>query len=88
MFTCWEVKNEALEAFKQYKVEIGNQLGKRIKVVRNDEYNGLFEKMCFQFEIIYQTIAPYSPQSNWVVERKSRTLKEMMNVMLISSGSP
>ena len=26
------------------------------------------------------------PQSNGVAERKNRTLKEMMNVMLISSG--
>ena len=28
------------------------------------------------------------PQSNGVAERKNRTLKEMMNAMLISSGLP
>ena len=30
----------------------------------------------------------YSPESNGVVERKNRTLKEMMNTMLISSNDP
>ena len=36
--------------------------------------------------IKHETTKPYSPQSNGVTERKSHTLKEMMNAMLISSG--
>ena len=35
---------------------------------------------------ILQTFAPYTPQQNGIAERKNRTLKEMMNAMLISSG--
>lgn len=30
----------------------------------------------------------YSPESNDVVERKNKTLKEMMNAMLVSSHAP
>ena len=84
-------KDETLEAFKQYKLEVENQLGKTIKIVRSDrggEYDARFEEFCSKHGIIYQTTAPYSPQSNGVVERKNRTLKQMMNAMLISSGLP
>ena len=37
---------------------------------------------------LHETTTPYSPQYNGVAERKNRTLKEMMNAMLISSGLP
>ena len=32
--------------------------------------------------------APYTPQQNGIAERKNRTLIEMVNSMLIASGSP
>ncbi|KZV37402.1 hypothetical protein F511_01270 [Dorcoceras hygrometricum] len=38
--------------------------------------------------IIHQTTTPYSPQYNDVAERKNRTLKKMMNDLLINSGLP
>ena len=77
--------------FKHYKNEVENQLDKKIKVIRSDrggEYESLFGELCSQHGIIHQTTAPYSPQQNGVAERKNRTLKEMMNAMLISSGLP
>ena len=55
---------------------------------RGGEYDAPFEEFCSEHGIIHQTTAPYSPQSNGVTERKNRTLKEMMNAMLISSGLP
>ena len=84
-------KDEAVEVFKHYKLEVENQLSKKIKIIRSDrggEYDAPFDEYCSQNGIIHQTTAPYSPQSNGVAERKNRTLKEMMNAMLISSGLP
>ena len=77
--------------FKLYKTEVENQLGKTIRIVRSDrgdEYDAPLNKFCAQDSIIHQTTAPYSPQQNGIAERKNRTLKEMMNAMLLSSGLP
>ena len=55
---------------------------------RGGEYESPFVDFCAQHEIIHETTTPYSPQSNGVAERKNRTLKKMMNAMLINSGLP
>ena len=84
-------KDEAIEKFVLYKHEVKNQLNKKIKVIRSDqggEYESPFVDVCTQHGIIHETTTPYSPQSNGVAERKNRTLKGMMNAMLISSGLP
>ena len=52
------------------------------------EYEPSFVDFCAQHGIIHETITPYLAQSNGMVEQKNRTLKEMMNVMLISSALP
>lgn len=39
-------------------------------------------------DIIHEITPSYSPESNDVAERKNRTLKEMMNSMLLSSCAP
>ncbi|KZV19365.1 retrovirus-related Pol polyprotein from transposon TNT 1-94, partial [Dorcoceras hygrometricum] len=83
-------KDEALEAFQNYKAEVENQLDQRknIRSDRGGEYGAPFDDYCVKSGIIHQTTAPYSPQSNGVAERKNRTLKEMMNALLINSGLP
>lgn len=85
-------KDEADETFIKYKTEIENQLGKKIKRLRTDrgeEYDpNLFKGYYESHGIIHETTAPYTLESNGVAERKIRTLKEMMNAMLISSGLP
>ena len=84
-------KDEAIEKFVLYKNKVENQLNKKIKVLRSDrggKYESPFVDVCAQHGIIHETTTPYSPQSNGVVERKNRTLEEMMNAMLISSGLP
>ncbi|KAD4178897.1 hypothetical protein E3N88_27488 [Mikania micrantha] len=82
-------KDEAIDKFVLYKTEDENQLNKKIKVLRSDrggEYVSPFADICAQSGIIHECIAPYSPQQNGIAERKNRTLKEMMNAMLLSSG--
>ena len=84
-------KDEALEMFKHFKNEVEKQLDRKIKVIRSDrggEYEAPFGDFCSQHGIIHETTTPYSPQQNRVAECKNRTLKEMMNALLLSSGLP
>ncbi|CAM8934624.1 unnamed protein product [Rhodiola kirilowii] len=84
-------KDEAIEKFAMYKLEVENQLDKKIKRLRSDrggEYVEPFGALCAQTGIIHEVTPPYSPQSNGIAERKNRTIKEMMNAMLLSSGLP
>ena len=85
-------KDEALEHFKIYKTEVENQLDKKIKRLRSDrggEYlSNLFDEYCKECGIIHETTAPYSPQSNGVAERKNRTVCDLANALLQSSGMP
>ena len=84
-------KDGAIENFVLYKNKVENQLNKKIKVLRSDrggKYESLFVDVYAQHGIIHETITPYSPQSNGVVERKNHILKKVMNAMLISSRLP
>ena len=85
-------KDETVDAFVTYKNEVENQLNEIIKVLRSDrggEYDSsAFGELCAKFGIIHQTTTPYTSQQNGIVERKNRTLKDMVNAMLISSGLP
>ena len=88
-YICWG-SDEALDKFVLYKEEVENQLGRKIERVRSDrggEYL-LLNDFCEKDGIIHEVTPFYSPESNGVAERKNRTLKEMMNAMLVSSSAP
>ena len=83
-------KDEAFDVFLKYKAEVENQLNKKIKRIRSErggEYV-LFNEYCVREGIIHEVTPPYSPESNGVAKRKNRTLKKIMNAMLISSSAP
>ena len=88
--------------FKNDKAEVENQLGKRIKSVRFDrggEYCGKYDGSCEQslgpfakfleeYGITPQYIMSGSPSMNSIVERRNKTLKDMVNSMITHSTLP
>jgi transposase InsO family protein len=85
-----KTKDEALHYFKVYKVEVENQLEKKIKRLRSDHggeyFLNEFSEFCVVYGIIHERTPPYSPQSNGIAERKNRTLTDLVNTMLESVG--
>ena len=85
-------KDDMFSKFKIYKAEVENQVERKIKKLRSDrggEYIvGTLSSFCEEHGIIHELTPPYSPQSNGVAERKNRTLMDMVNAMLVSSGLP
>ena len=94
-------KNEALGVFKVFKAEVEKQCGKQIKIMRTDwggEYYGrytkdrqapgLFAKFLQEHEIVAQYTMPGSPNQNGVVERRNRTLMDMVRSMHSNSKLP
>jgi hypothetical protein len=71
---------------------VEKQLGSSVKKLRSDrggEYRSKEADAYFkENDIIAETTASYSPQSNRIAERKNHTLTEMVNSMLITSSLP
>jgi transposase InsO family protein len=75
---------------KIYKAKAENQLERKIKHLtpgRGGEYfSSDFSEFCVEHEIIHEKTPSYSPQSNGIAERKNRTLTELVNTMLETTG--
>ena len=88
--------------FKNFKAEVENQLGKKIKAVKFDrggEYYGRYDgsgeqrpwpfaKYFSECGIIPQYTMPGTPSENGVAERHNRTLKDMVRSMISHSSLP
>ena len=86
-------KFEVFEKFKEFRAEVENQLGKHIKANRSDRGGkyllGDFKDYLIQNVIVSQLTAPgIPPQQNGVVERRNKTLLEMIRSMMSYSTSP
>ena len=82
-------KDEAFDMFLSYKVEVENQLDREIKRIRFDrggEYINLND-YCENERIIHEVTLSYSPGSNGVAKKNNRTLKEMMNSLIVSAST-
>ncbi|GJX71042.1 ribonuclease H-like domain, reverse transcriptase, RNA-dependent DNA polymerase [Tanacetum coccineum] len=69
-------KDEAFETFKEFKLKVENEVGKKIRSFRTDR-GGEFTSREFtryynENDIVRQLTTPYSPQQNGIVERRNR----------------
>nr|GEX00106.1 hypothetical protein [Tanacetum cinerariifolium] len=79
-------KHEVFETFKLFQKEVENQLEKTIKSLRSDR-GGKYMSQEFldhlkEHGIIAHRTPPYTPQNNGVLERKNRTLLDMVRSMM------
>jgi transposase InsO family protein len=85
-----KTKDEALNCFKTYKVEVKNQLEKKIKRFWSDRdgeyFSNEFNLFCVKHGVIHERTSSYSSQSNRVAERNNRTLTNLVNSMLDTIG--
>ena len=85
-------KSDAFEKLSIFLKEVKNTFDKNVKKFRTDKgkkYDILSLNNYIQsLGIVHETTVPYSPFSNGVAERKSRTLINLTNAMLVSSGAP
>ncbi|GJT45467.1 retrovirus-related pol polyprotein from transposon TNT 1-94 [Tanacetum coccineum] len=81
-----EHKDEVFPTFKEWKVLIENQTGKKIKKLRTD--NGLefcgesFNALCQKYGIARHHTLVRTPQQNGIAERMNRTIMEKVRCML------
>ena len=82
-------KGEVFEKIKEYLEMVENQLNGKVKIIRSDnggEYISYKVRDLLKSKgIIHQFTVPYCPEQNGVAERKSRSLQEMANCMIIQS---
>ncbi|KAL0315387.1 UNVERIFIED_CONTAM: Copia protein [Sesamum radiatum] len=85
-------KSEAFVRFKEFRLEVENQTGSKIKTLRSDrggEYlSGEFIDYLKKNGIVSQWTPPGTPQLNGVAERRNRTLLDMIRSMMSFTELP
>ena len=83
---------QVLNKFKEFKAQVENLSGKRIKILRSDnggEYTSTeFNDFCKEAGIKRELTASYNPHQNRVVERKNRTTVEATKAMIHDQRLP
>ncbi|KAL0451725.1 UNVERIFIED_CONTAM: Copia protein [Sesamum latifolium] len=85
-------KSETFGRFKEYRLEVENQTGHKIKALRSDrggEYlSGEFIDYLKENGILSQWTPPGKPQLNEVAERRNQTLLDMVRSMMSFTEFP
>ena len=87
-----QCKSDAFEAFKHFKNLAETEKRMKIKTLKLDRGGEFtsdeFSKYCLEHGIKRQLTAPYSPQQNGIVERKTMTMVSMVRAMLKAKDLP
>jgi hypothetical protein len=79
-------KSEIQEVLKKFLKRVQNEFNAKVKKIRSDNgtefKNTQVEDFLDEEGIKHEFSAPYTPQQNGVIERKNRTLIEMVRTML------
>ncbi|KAK4397625.1 Retrovirus-related Pol polyprotein from transposon TNT 1-94 [Sesamum angolense] len=85
-------KSEAFVRFKEFRLEVENQTGRKIKTLRSNrggEYlSGEFINYVKKKGIVSQWTPPGTPQLNGVAERRNRTLLDIIRSMMSFTELP
>jgi transposase InsO family protein len=85
-------KDGVLAKFQEFKAQVENLTGRKIKVLRSDnggEYTSKeFNSFCIEAGIKRDFTVPYNPQKNGVAERKNRTIIEATKAMIHDQSLP
>jgi hypothetical protein len=85
-------KDEVFSKFKEFKALIENLSKRKIKILKSDnggEYTSKeFVSFCRDVGIKGKLTTPYNPQQNGVVERKNRTIMEVVKTMIHDQDLP
>ncbi|KAL0302677.1 UNVERIFIED_CONTAM: Retrovirus-related Pol polyprotein from transposon TNT 1-94 [Sesamum calycinum] len=85
-------KSEAFVRFKEFRLQVENQTGRKIKTLRSDRggehLSGEFIDCLKQNSIVSQWTPPGTPQLNGVAERRNRTLLDMTWSMMSFTELP
>jgi hypothetical protein len=79
-------KDGVLEKIQEFKAQIENQTGIKIKVLISNnggEYTSkYFNSFCIEVRVKREFIVPYNPQQDGVAERKNRTIIKATKAMI------
>ncbi|GJT98735.1 putative RNA-directed DNA polymerase [Tanacetum coccineum] len=87
-----KTKDEALQVFKNFRGKVEVETGEKMKVFRTDRggefLSNQFTTYCNETGLERHYTSPYSPQQNGVVERRNRTVLEMVRCNLKTMSMP
>jgi transposase InsO family protein len=87
-----KTKDGLLARFQEFKAQVENLTGRRIKVLRSNngvEYTSKdFSDFCIEARIKREYTVPYNPQQNGVAERNNKTIIEATKAMIHDQNLP